>query len=64
MPKNPFFANLIKILPRTTLEALCSDYAGVKSPWHSDRSNLEKTLISRDSEELREELRNYVKENL
>jgi len=54
---------LLKVLPRHALDDLAKGY-GNEAPWHSNRSDLEKLLVSKDCEELRYEVLAIIKTKL
>jgi hypothetical protein len=63
MAKQNMFERMVRALPKHKLEELASD-RGKERPWTCDRKTLEIFVISKDSEELRQEIADLVQRGL
>lgn len=59
MTHQELFARLVKALPRNTAEQMLVDHASEKRPWQFDRATLDRELITRDSDALRDDMLDY-----
>jgi hypothetical protein len=58
--KRSMLEKIVSILPRVYLDNL----SDLESPWHYTRKDVELRVIAQDSEELREDILNYLKSRL